>query len=134
MLTLLIGLQLATVPYLSGWPVTLQSPQRVPPAALVAAGDWPESLLPPELAPPALINMRRPPGSSAPVDPGRRPDTIRSARANLPLPDCALLPDLHSTSVVRDGEPMPMEAAFPALASTPPKLWQTGRCAGEGMR
>lgn len=134
MLPLLLGLQLATTPYLPGWPVTLQSPQWDRPAPLFAAGDWPQSLLPMVLAPRTLVHGRHPPGSAEPVDPGRRPSTIRPLRPAQPLPDCMLLPDIHSSSVVRGGKPMPMEAAFPALASTPPKLWQTGRCAGEGMR
>ena len=48
---------------------------------------------------------------------------------------CSLLPDDGPFAVVRrNGKYMHAAAAFPALYSTPPKLWDTGRCAGEGMR
>jgi hypothetical protein len=130
MLILLIGLKLATVPHLPDRQLNRQSSQP----GLSAAVDMPVSLLPPGLAHPAFVDLRRPPGSLAIVDPERRPDTIRPARPIQRLPDCVLLPDPYSSHVVRNGKSMPMEVAFPALASTPPKLWEKGRCAGEGMR
>ncbi len=84
----------------------------------------------PTTSPPVLPLERRPPGTARlpELQPRRALIPPRPQRAAQAI--CAPV----SSPVTRNGKVVPRGVAFPALDATPPKLWQDGRCEGEGMR
>lgn len=133
-LEIIVAVMLNVSPWLTGWPLALQSPEdlRPPQAEAPAAMSTPAPL--PQVAIPPLPGL--PPGQDLPAlhrDRDRTsliaPPPTRSA-----LQPCPTLDDARPGTVVREGRAVPEGVAFPALHATPPKLWQDGRCAGEGMR
>lgn len=111
------------------------SPVTVPDGAPGRASAGPlveRTSLPLGLVLPPLVES---PWTRVPLrDPPRRPIVLAPAK-DLDYPICERLPaSTTRDEVLSAGRSVPAGAVFPALEATPPKLWGTERCAGEGMR
>jgi hypothetical protein len=128
----LVAVVLNVSPWLPGWPVALQSPEDLqsPQSPASAAVSKPAPL--PHVAIPPLARL--PPGQDLPALQRDRTSLIAPPPTRPVLQPCPTLADARPDTVVREGRAVPEGVAFPALHATPPKLWQNGPCAGEGMR
>ncbi|MET3151683.1 UNVERIFIED_ORG: hypothetical protein ABIC77_002936 [Stenotrophomonas geniculata] len=131
-LEIIFAVMLNVSPLLPGWPLALQSTEdlRPPQADAPAAKLTPAPLWQLAIPPPA----RLPPGQELPALQRDRTSLIALPPTRPALQPCPTLADARAGTVVREGRAVPEGVAFPALHATPPKLWQDGRCAGEGMR
>ncbi|MFL0338557.1 hypothetical protein [Stenotrophomonas maltophilia] len=131
-LDIIVAVMLNVSPWLPGWPLALQPPEDLRPTKAEA----PAAMLTPAPVPQVAIPplARLPPGQDLPSLQRDRTSLIAPPPPRPVLQPCPTLADARPGTVVREGRAVPEGVAFPALHATPPKLWQNGRCAGEGMR
>jgi len=113
-------------PLASQFPEDPRPPQTEVPAAMLTPAPSRQVAIPPL--------VRLPPGQELPALQRDRTSLIAPPPTRPVLQPCPTLADARPSTVVRGGRAVPEGVAFPALHATPPKLWQDGRCAGEGMR